>query len=361
MASESGPLDTLIVGNGDAGSRLHGPCVRKAAMLERAVHFVSGRIGVVEPDSARCRSGRWPAFASMADVKGFSPAKTVVHVATSPLKRVACVSDALAMGFQMFVLEKPLVGCTAELPDLRRMVSQYNAEIIVNYPWLATPLTRRIREAIVLDGHGALRHVLTTQLKSRAGRAAASNGSAFDIETPHQVSLALHLAGPRAVVLDASTVPLSVAGQIFPHMGGVNMVIDHGSTITYVRSDLAAVARERRIQMSFEDGCRLNGWYPADGTDHRQVLRLYDRKGRLLAEEDFYEDPITTLLAEAYQFFCGYGPKPIADFDLGVLTEELISTAKQLCGVEMPSTYGHRRGIASAARVLGHRLVGAAS
>jgi len=328
-----GTLDSLVVGRGHAARDHHEPCIRKMRAVDAEI--ASGRIGIVERNLL-VESPHWlPRFAKFSDVD-FEPANTVVHVTTGPADRVEVVSDAASYGFKNFILEKPLATCKADLDKLCAIVKDAELKVVVNFPWLGVPLTRRLKAIIDSNVHGKLTQAGMFQTKSRGGlNEASGHDTAFEIETPHQLSLLLHLAGEPAILRDAHCKPMVSDVGAISFMGGASMLLSQSSAITNLRSDLDCPIRERRIELYFEDGWRCTGWYPATGESGRQYLRQFSSSGRLVGEETFSDDPLTSLFRQSYRYFLGLSSQPISTFELAVRTANLISQAKRACGIEL--------------------------
>jgi predicted dehydrogenase len=333
----AGALHTIIVGGGHAGRDMHIPCAQRAVALSTE-HVLSGQVEVIERDATVARVGQLPWFSKLSEAN-CDPADTVVHVTTGPADRVAVVADAARLGFKSFILEKPLAAYQSDVGKLIEVVKANELKVVVCFPWLATRLTRRLKELIDSNAHGKLTQLVMVQTKSRLGRLNEASGhdTAFEIETPHQVSLALHLAGRQATLWDAHCKSRVLESGATSFMGGASMLLSHGAALSSLRSDLESPTRERRIDLLFEDGWRCVGWYPASGESGWQFLRQYSSAGRLWREETFSDDPLTSLFLESYRYFAGLGPAPVSTLELAVMTTALISKAKCACGIEVES------------------------
>ncbi len=327
------PLNSLIIGRGHASRDLHEPCLRKLTSAYPGI--ASGRIGIVERDPLVKSPTELPRYSSLAEVD-FDPNTTVIHGTTGPADRLEVVSVAANLGFKFFILEKPLAACKADLDKLCAIVRDAHLKVVVNFPWLGVPLTRRLKKLIDSKVHGKLSHLAMFQTKSRGGlHEASGHDTAFEIETPHMLSLALYLAGEPAILHDASCKPMVTEDGAMSFMGGATMLLRHGFTDVNLRSDLDCPTRERRIELLFEDGWRCIGWYPTTGENGKQYLRQFSSSGRLSGEETFSDDPLTSLFRQSYNYFLGIDPQPISTFELAVRTANLISEAKRLCGIEL--------------------------
>ena len=337
LPAASTAMNSLIVGWGHAARELHEPCLRKASERDTEPRSITGRIGLVEHDSLIQPVSGMPFFRRIEEAADFNPENTVVHMCTGPAERATAILEAARCGFKKFILEKPLAASHSQLNALLQAVKDYSLEIAVDFPWLGTPLTRKLKEIIDSKEHGELRALSMLQTKSRAYREhePAGHDTAFEIEAPHQVSLALLLAGRHATVLDASCHSLHSEAGAIPSMGGTSMLLDHCEVISNLRSELDCPVKERRIELYFQDGWRCVGWYPADGVDGSQRLTQFDQNGRPRHHQKFFDDPLSSFFLESYRYFSGNGPRPVSTLDLAVATANLISTAKSVCGVEV--------------------------
>ncbi len=330
-----GPFDSVVVGAGHAG-QMQLSCIQKAAQREPEV--ISGRVAMVECNvDVAARSGVH-CFRTIAEAQ-FDPAKTVVHVATGPADRVAVVREAAKLGFWLFVLEKPLTSSRSDQDELIQLVHDFNLKVVVNLPWLATPLTRTLKEAIDSHEHGRLLELYSRQTKSRRGRLneAAGHQSALDIETPHQVSLDLYLAGQPATLREATCRPLVSETGAISLMGGASMLLSHRDAISYLVSDLDCGVKERLIELRFADGWQYFGWYPVSGETDGQYLWRYDADNRLVDKQTFSDDPLTSLFLQSYRYFAGVGPQPVSTLEIALATANLIFEAKSYCGLALES------------------------
>lgn len=325
---------SVIVGAGHAGQDLHLRCINKAAHEESTM--ISGEVALVECDPLVKTAPGLHRFADIASA-AFDPKNTVIHVTTGPGDRVSVVRAAAELGFKFFILEKPLTASRSQLEELLKLVKTHDLKVVVNFPWLGTPLTRRLKEIIDSREHGNLLALTIVQSKSRSERQREATGctSALDIETPHEISLALHLAGDRAQLLDASCKSFAAEAGSIPFMGGASVLLLHDRAVSNLRSDLDSREKVRRIDLVFEDGWRCCGHYPPDGEDGSQDLMQYNSDGCLQEHEKFFDDPLTSLFIDAYHYFAGTGPIPLSNLELAVKTTDLISTAKVHCGIEI--------------------------
>jgi predicted dehydrogenase len=326
------PLKSIIVGHGHAGRNLHRPCIRKAADDSA----ISGEIGIVERCPKHEDQCHGPVFRSFEEVRDFNPVDTVVHIATPPDEHGPALYEAVECGYRMFIIEKPVGLTRADAGRLVRTMAAHDLKMIPNLPWPDTPLTAQLLTIVGSGNHGGLVRFEMVQHKSRPPREreVAQCTSAFEIEMPHQIALALQVAGVDGTVIDASCKPyLSPNGPV-PLMGGASMVLRHGNTVADLQSDLDAPLRERRVDLYFEDGWRVRAWYPIDGMDGSQRIVIYDEKGQLRKQQKLWSDPMSALFVQAYRFFLGTGSEPLAKMSLAIESVHMTCDAKDICGIE---------------------------
>ncbi|TQF04524.1 oxidoreductase [Kitasatospora acidiphila] len=326
---------TLIIGLGRAGAGLHLPVLLRLRH-ETARLFADAPLLAVDPspaalpDSPDLRLMPSPAAAC----KVLDPARTVVHICTPPQRRAELVAELAELGFRRLIVEKPLAAYPADLDTLADLVHRLDLEVAVVAPWLASTLTERLT-ALVRGGElGALRRISVRQHKPRFRRSLTTDGhpTAFDIEIPHALGVALQLAGD-AEVLRADWRDLRVGDQLRPALGSARLVLaHHGGVRTEIVSDLMSPVRERRIALRFANGTAI-GHYPGSADDEYAQLRLTGRG--LNSREIFPDDALSSYLRRAYARFLAGPLPPQGEFDPQVRAVRLLSDAKRLSGADL--------------------------
>ncbi len=317
-------LGTLIVGLGRAGADLHLPVMRT---LRRAATSPLSPIVVHDPVRS-VRSGpdvivaRDPEHAAAL----LDPAATVVHICTPPSARRDPIAAFAALGFRRFLVEKPLAADPAAVADLIDLAGAADLDVVPIAQWRHSELTRRLLE--LPAGLGQPLSIAVRQAKPRFTRTLAGDAhpSAFDVEAPHSVALALRLAGP-AQVIAAGCSDMRLDGAVFPGLGGawLAMAHDYGAR-TEISTDLTAPVRERRVAVEFEHGSAV-GHFAVSAAD--EFAQLTVRTPRTTARAVFRDDSLTTFVARAYQHFAG--ELTMADeLAEGAAVVRLIGEAKRL-------------------------------
>ena len=274
-------LSSIVIGYGHSGRDFHVPAIRRLHQLRG----VRRPIGIVDPAPARLPTdGDTLLGRSLADLRSrFLPDATVVHICTPPADHAAVFDECVAEGFQRIVIEKPLVTTRSELDRVRELVLRHRLDVAVVANWLSSRLTVALHDQVALRGATALEQVDIVCSKSRIARS-LSNGShrsAFDVEMPHVVALALDLFGPRLRLIDAYTTDLVIGGRRVRAMAAAGMkLVAPGGPVVYVLTDLQAPVRQRYVAMRWRDGTEVVGHFPCDSADvYSQTAR--DRTQRL--------------------------------------------------------------------------------
>jgi predicted dehydrogenase len=328
-------VPTLVVGFGHAGQTLHLPCIRKVRQRESALGLEEPVL-VADP-ALRARRAELPRDVCLLDDFRDLPLATrervIVHVCTPPRGRLEVLHELAHLGYRRFIVEKPMVADPAGLDRLRRLREELSLDLLVVSNWVSSVLTRALEERLV--DHGglrALRRLAIRQRKSRVGRSLREADSrwlsAYDIEMPHMVALALALIGDVRLT-HARCWDLRNGHQVVSGLGGAEMVLEAGETRIRLASDLTSPVRERSVCCVFKDGSRLVGHHPNYSADHYSQLFEYDGAGRLIDRRLYEDDTLTQFLAAAYAWFLGVGPRPRSDFEFHTQVCVLLNQARE--------------------------------
>lgn len=262
--------------------------------------------------------------ADMAD-----PDRTVVHLCSPPATRVEVLEELARLGFQKVVVEKPLAVDEQDLAEIAQLNRRWDLDLVVVAPWLASALTHRILHTLRGGELGALRSVFVVQRKPRFTRSLAGCGhpTAFDIEMPHSVGVAVAVAG-NANVCNARLSDMKFEDVVIPWLGSAWLSLDHESGVcTEILSDLMSPTRERRITLKLERGT-LIGHYPNSEADHTAQLSttVMGRETRSV----FHDDALTTFILRTYEHFAAHEHRS-DDLTLNAEVVRLLSDAKRLC------------------------------
>jgi predicted dehydrogenase len=337
---------TLIVGFGRSGLGLHWRVMRRLAENGHPLFAGQRALAWDARDITEIAATEGlRAVRSLAEAREhLDPDRTVVHVCTPPVARLELIRELADLGFHRMVVEKPLAvdaGAAAEIDRLRR---DRGLRLVVVAHWLDSQLTRRL-QALTRSGElGELQAIWVAQHKPRMRRTLASEGhpTAFDVELPHSVGVALRIAG-AARLEDATGTDMVVGERVVPWMGSARMVLGHeGGVRTEIYSDLASPVRERRIELDFTLGSAV-GHFPGSEDDHYAQLRIRGQREKVSI---FPDNALAAYFVRVYEDFAydRYDPK---EFLLGRRVVELIDEAKGRClslarlpGVEEPMRHG---------------------
>ncbi|MDT0461872.1 Gfo/Idh/MocA family oxidoreductase [Streptomyces gibsoniae] len=323
---------TLVVGLGRAGAGLHLPILDRLRQRTPGA-ALNTDAPVVAVDPAALSAVLPPGTILLPTLERaraeLDPARTVVHVCTPPEGRVAVIEQLARLGFSNLLVEKPLAVDTAQLGRIEELRRRHRLRLIVVAQWLVSSLTRRLHRIVAQGEFGELREIRVAQRKPRFSRSIATTGhpTAFDIEIPHALGVALRLAGP-ARLAGATWSDLAADGVVRPRLGTATLSLAHErGPSTHIVSDLTAPVRERRITCEFT-GATVIGHYPVSQEDGYAQLAVaaQDRATR----EVFPDDALTGFLLDAYRRFADGGP---FGGDLAVSAEavRLIDEAKRYC------------------------------
>jgi predicted dehydrogenase len=322
-------LRTLVVGLGHAGIDLHWSVLRRLRAEQPsdpgpAYGFDPRPEAAPPPGSGLRRVG------SLAEAaRRLPPEETVVHVCTPPVARLDLVRGLADLGFTKILVEKPLAVDAAGAAGLAALRRDAGLDLTVVAHWLDSALTVRALELVRSGRLGALRSIGFVQRKPRLRRTLlrAGHPTAFDIELPHSVGVALRLAGDAELV-DAEWSDMEVGEVRVPRTGTARLVVEHaGGVRTDIFSDLTSPVRERRVTLELEGG-RVIGHYPGSQDDDHAQLRV--RAGGQETRAIFPDDSLTTFLRRVYRDHAA-GADGSAEFALNRRVVELLAEAKAHC------------------------------
>ncbi|GGS26660.1 oxidoreductase [Actinokineospora fastidiosa] len=313
---------TLVVGLGHAGTRLHLPVLRALRGREDPPIVVFDPVRSVQPGPDVVAARDLPHAAALTD-----PATCVVHLCTPPTARVEPITALAGLGFRRFLVEKPLAADPAALTELLDLVDLVGLDVVPIAQWRHSELTRRLMGLRAELGRPL--SIAVRQAKPRFTRTLAGDDhpSAFDVEAPHSVALALRLAGPAAVT-GAGCADMLLGSAVFPGLGGAWLSLAHeGGARTEITTELTAPVRERRVTVEFEGGTAV-GHFAVSAADEFAQLEV-TAPGRR-SHSVFRDDSLTAFVARAYRHFDG--ARMLGELTAGAAVVSLIAEAKRLAG-----------------------------
>src|SRR5699024_2943724 len=156
--------------------------------------------------------------------------------------------------------------------------------------WLDSRLTERLAEIVRNRALGAVRSISFVQHKPRfarslatadsprvddprAGNLKAGHPTAFDVEVPHALGVALHLAG-TAELARAELTDMCCTESVCRDMGRAQLTLHHtNGVVSDIDSDLTSPIRERRITVECTAG-QVTGHYPVSDQDEYAQITM---------------------------------------------------------------------------------------
>lgn len=329
-------LQTFVVGLGRAGAELHLPILLRARESGAEPRLFDPH-PVIACDSSppeNAPAGVVVARTIAEAAAQLEPIRAVVHVCTPPTERSVVLTELADHGFRKIIVEKPLATGLADLARLSELRQRRWLDLTVVAQWQSSALTQRLEELVRGGQLGALRRISMSQHKSRFRRSLTTAGhpTAFDIELPHSVGVALRLAG-RAALLDAGATDLVSEGRTCPGLGGAWVSLRHGNGVrTEITSSLTSPVRERRITLSFEGGEAI-GHYPVSADDHQAQLIV--RTPERVTNLSFPDDSLTAFLLHTYRRYQRQAPSTTS-LVLQCEVVRLLAEAKARAGIDPP-------------------------
>lgn len=310
-----GDFTPVVVGYGRAG-RLHHRCLSAMA---------GGQVDVVIVDPVRpaqlAPRTRW--LPAVHDVlESIDPNLAVFHVTTPVRAHTSTTKLLAAAGAQHIILEKPIADTGEDAYQIAAL-ARAGVHLIPVAVWPASVVTQQVKRIITNGAIGDIAAIRFEQSKPRFVRSRhdLAHTSAFQVELPHQILLALHLAGPVAAVQDVVLWPLTYPdGSSLRDRGGVRLTLVHRNGIRCVLvSDLSSPVRMRRLQVN---GVReLIAHFPI-GDDDVGHVRMPGGGWTMV-----HDAPLTQFISAAYLSFAKATDTLGVDLSMHLQTMEILETA----------------------------------
>ncbi|WP_033429425.1 Gfo/Idh/MocA family protein [Saccharothrix syringae] len=344
-------MRTLVVGLGRDGTDLHLPVLARARASVRQL-FDDRPVVACDPRRLPAERPGLAMVGSVAEAAALlDPADSVAHVCTPPTVRAAVVAELAERGFRNVIVEAPLAADTDDLARVMRLRRKHGLRIAVVEPWLTSALTERLVGLVRGGALGEPRSISVVQNKPRFRRSltSPSHPTAFDVELPHGVGLALRLAG-SARVTHAAGFDLVVGDAVVPRMGGARVGLRHNNGVrAEIASDLTSPVRERRVTVEFEKGVAVGHFAVSDEDDHSQLTVTVNGRRE---HEVLRDDSLTEWVIRAYRLFQAPGDQHARGFSFATDVVQLLSVAKNICAEPVvPAARAGARGRVPAAHV----------
>lgn len=305
-------LSPIIFGYGHCGRNLHHVCLRKL-QHSSAIPTLDDRVNIVDPVISIRSSEAIVIHDKLMRSDDFTVSSAVIHICTPPSMHLEHVRDALRAGYRYIILEKPMVMSKAEAHELLDLQQTYDAHILVVAVWAYSSVVEHIQKAIIASGCRIL-GVDVVHNKPRFTRSLQREGEhVFDVELPHQLSLAMLLLGESLSVVEAGTRSLHVGDEVRPSMKSGYIVLEsNNSQAVCLTSDLTSPIRERRFSVTLSSDAVYHGYLPVSSDDSYSQFEVHDACGRRSDLRPLEDDPLTNCLKAYYRYFsaCAKGETP---------------------------------------------------
>jgi predicted dehydrogenase len=293
-------MNSLIIGYGNAGASLHLPVLRNlfaanhTPRLKPTFHVFDNQITRAERhfDDVQFHS-------DIPAPEGDFHGPTVCHICTPPGNRLELIQQLLEKGHRYILVEKPVMLDISSLDQLIEMERDYSACILVVSVFSNSNLVEKIRSLIELEPNRQAWRLNFVQKKSRYDRSSErSQEHIFDIESPHQVALAVDLFGPAAVKAALTSHMVTPHGRVIPNMGTgrIELLHDNG-VVSILDSSLVHPSRERTIELHTGNGRVFVGHFPVGRDDNVSTLVSDGRTEKIL------DEPLTKCISLVYDYF----------------------------------------------------------
>ncbi|MFJ7629783.1 hypothetical protein ACIQZN_25130 [Streptomyces sp. NPDC097595] len=254
-----------------------------------------------------------------------SPASAVVHIATPVRERAQTIRELAAAGIRKAIMEKPFAESPAAACELTSLIRDCDTEVLPVAVWPSSAITRHIVGLLASGriGQPISLHIEQSKPRFQRGFEDEAHSSAFEVELPHQMLLALHLFGD-AESLEAVSWPLRTPTGESRRLGGATVRLRHrDGLVTTLKSDLTSPVRVRCLRLRGTAG-EIVAHYPIGADDpYGQVQVTGDHDRTLLPDA-----PLTTYIEDCYRYFAGTGRQPEgSDLQLHLRVTELLAAA----------------------------------
>lgn len=331
------PFVPIIVGFGHCGRHLHYSALRQAA--DRHPHLVRLEDCLAVDPMADLIGSPAAAQARTLPAASDFPAEAIVHICTPPETHYQVLLDALAKGYRRFIVEKPLAISAAQATAMLDIVDAYGASMRVVALWPHSWAIRALRRVIASTLHGPLQELTIVQNKPRFFLTRQRVGeSVLFIEVPHQVALALSLAGEAASLDSAAAWPMRFSDRLVPQMGGCVLRLAHASGVkTTINSALDHHARERWVTARFADGSVAAAYLSVSRDDLYAQFKRYGPDGTLIDHVVDHDDAFAECLGAYYHQFrtAELVGQPDSDLHCGLPSRNvaIITLLEQACAL----------------------------
>ncbi|HLF31295.1 MAG TPA: Gfo/Idh/MocA family oxidoreductase [Xanthomonadales bacterium] len=298
----------IIVGYGHAG-RIHRKAYDAVANLCTVAAVVDPDLGKHAEISASLPGAK--IYRELAEALLQVSGEVVVDFCVPAKVHLELVETALGLGVNRFLIEKPLAW---DLVSSQKLVAKlHGCEVVYLDTYAASTGVRQLLEKITRQ-NSAVEDLKLVFHKNRIGESRLGRGfaedavpSAWMIEGPHMLSIAMQVAGQIAHVSSASTFDMELGqNQLLPGHGGGRALLEHeNGAITRLDLDLCSDHNVRKIEVKLRNGVQMTVDLPPSKAERQcSVLHVVYSDGA--REVHQYEDrPIENCVQNAISHLAG--------------------------------------------------------
>jgi predicted dehydrogenase len=300
--------NVVIVGYGHAG-RIHRKAYGSLGNLCSVAAVVDPDLGKHVEISATLPGVK--IYRELAEALSHVCGEVIVDFCVPAKVHLELVETALRLGVTRFLIEKPLAWDVASSEKL--VMTLQGSEVVYLDTYAASSGVQQLLEKIAGQDSVA-EHVSLVFHKNRISDSRLNRGfaqdavpSAWMIEGPHMLSIAMQIAGQIARVLSASTFDMEIGtNRLLPEHGGGRALLEHeNGAVTHLDLDLCSDRNVRRIEVTLRNGVRMVVELPPSKAErHYSVLDVaYPGGGH---EVHHYEDrPMENCVRNAISHLAG--------------------------------------------------------
>lgn len=332
----------IIIGFGCCGSQLHLPCIRKAFIHlnknDNENAFPLPVITVVDPCSETRMNAQYVNYIdfynTINEIPRYNMENAVIHLCISPRNRPQILYDAIKLGIKRFIIEKPVAINNEDLMVMKNLISKNDLDVLVVSNWSSSKLTEKLQQTVARFATQGIkmRKITIIQNKPRIQRSLTNytHRNALEIEIPHMIVLSLLLAGKNVSVSESTVWDLHHNDHVRYGMGGANLTLQfENGCIAQLSSNLVSPIRERCVEIEFDNGYKLKGYFPSDSSSLYSFYYEYDEHGQTVYQSVIPDDTLTEFFIQSYKYFYFNGNKPASDFNFHLLVSDLLIQARQ--------------------------------
>ncbi|MCI5059097.1 MAG: hypothetical protein MRY83_23495 [Flavobacteriales bacterium] len=322
-------FSAIIMGFGHSGRDLHANCLKN---LGKKKKYQNLSIFAVDPIYQKRLDGIGYA-SGIEKLKIEDKSNAVVHICTPPNLRESIIEKAVDIGYQKFLIEKPLCSVDSSISDLKKIISNSSLDILVVSNWSCSRLFFYLKERLsqLVNMNHEIYSIKIIQNKSRVSVSlnTDSHSSALDVEFPHMLVLLCLLVNSEMNYKSGKIWDMHYSRNIVENMGGAYVDLESKDGIKiYLESNLMSPIKQRSVELKFTNGYKIQGFFPVDSSDFYSYLYEFDNKNNLKDEKVFYDNTLESFFKRAYDYFFSNGKKPLSDISFHYKVCEMLAKIK---------------------------------